>query len=132
MPSTHDGSLARVSDKALEEFSAKHAAREQGLRISREVIRLSANAIRAVHRQDFDQARDLVRQAEGRLKESALHPGRVARDLLRGLSLRRQEGVQRGQHNAGAHLRRRRFPSRGRLAWKWRPTSTAWPRSWGS
>ena len=71
MPSAHDGSLARVSDKALEEFSAKHAAREQGLRISREVIRLSANAIRAVHRQDFDQARDLVRQAEGRLKESA-------------------------------------------------------------
>ena len=71
MPSAHDSSLARVADKALEEFSAKHEARERGLRISREVIRLSANAIRAVHRREFEGARGLLRDAEERLKESS-------------------------------------------------------------
>ena len=71
MPSTHDGSLARLADKAMEEFSARHAARERGVQISREVIRLSANAIRGVHRQEFDKARELLRQADNRLKEAA-------------------------------------------------------------
>ena len=71
MPSLHDRSLARISDRAMEEFSAKHASRERGVQISREVIRLSANAIRNVHRQEFDQARELIRQADIRLKEAA-------------------------------------------------------------
>ena len=71
MPLQHDESLAWVADRAMEEFSAKHAAREQGLKISREVIRLSANAIRAVHRQEFDEARGLLTQADSRVKEAA-------------------------------------------------------------
>ena len=70
MPSLHDGSLAMLAEAALEGLSAKHEARERGLRISREVIRLSANTIRAVHRQQFDEARSLLHQAEGRLKEA--------------------------------------------------------------
>ena len=70
MPSPHDGSLARIADEALEQFSKKHAARERGLQISREVIRLSANAIRAVHRREFDQAGDLIHQADRRIKDS--------------------------------------------------------------
>ena len=70
MASQHDGDLAWVADKALEAFSAKHAARERGLQISREVIRLSANAIRAVHRQEFDEARDLLSGGETRLNEA--------------------------------------------------------------
>ena len=32
--------------------------REDALRLSREVIRLSANSIRASHREDFDEACD--------------------------------------------------------------------------
>ncbi len=71
MSSLHDGGLARVAEVALEEFAAKHEAREQGLRVSREVIRLSANAIRAVHRREFDEARGLLSQADGRLKDAA-------------------------------------------------------------
>ena len=59
-----------LAEAALEGLSAKHEARERGLRISREVIRLSANTIRAVHRQQFDEARSLLHQAEGRLKEA--------------------------------------------------------------
>lgn len=71
MSSSHSQSLARVADKALEEFSVKHAARERGLQISRNVIRLSANAIRAVHRGEFDDAEQLLGEAETMLKESA-------------------------------------------------------------
>ena len=70
MPSSYDESLARVAEAALKELSAKHAARERGLQVSREVIRLSANAIRAVHRQEFDQARDLLGPAESKLYET--------------------------------------------------------------
>ena len=71
MSSSHDGSLEQVSDQAFKQFSAKHAARERGLQISREVIRLSANAIRAVHRQQFDDGRELLINAESRVKETA-------------------------------------------------------------
>ena len=70
MPSPHDETLARVADSALEEFTAKHSARELALQISRAVIRFSANSIRAAHRQDFEEARDLLRQADSRLAES--------------------------------------------------------------
>ena len=70
MASPDDGRFTWVADKAQQEFSAKHAARERGLQISREVIRLSANAIRAVHRQEFDQAGALLAQANSRLKET--------------------------------------------------------------
>ncbi len=71
MSSTHDESLSRVAEKALSELSTKHEARERGLRISREVIRLSANAIRAVHRKEFDGARELVDHAAERLQEAS-------------------------------------------------------------
>lgn len=68
--SFYDESLAQVAESALKELSAKHAARERGLQVSREVIRLSANTIRTVHREEFDQARDLLSQAESKLHET--------------------------------------------------------------
>ena len=71
MGSNQGESLARVAERALHDFSAKHAARERALPISREVIRLSANAIRAVHRQEFDQARGLISQAEKSLEQAS-------------------------------------------------------------
>jgi translin len=40
-----------------------HSAREQALRTSRQVIRLSANSIRASHRGEFDAARSLIDDA---------------------------------------------------------------------
>lgn len=45
------------------ELIAKHEAREAALPRCREVIRLSANAIRAVHRLEFDEAERLLAQA---------------------------------------------------------------------
>lgn len=70
MTSQRDESLSKVAEKAVEDFSSKHSARELGLRISREVIRLSANTIRAVHRQEFDQAGELLSQAGSKLQEA--------------------------------------------------------------
>ncbi len=63
--------LDRVASIAHEELSAKHRSREEGLRISRAVIRLSANAIRAVHRLDFDTARQLLQEAKDQLAETS-------------------------------------------------------------
>ncbi len=62
--------LTTASERAQQELSVKHEAREAGLRISREVIRLSANAIRAVHRHDLDEAASLIAQASQRLEEA--------------------------------------------------------------
>jgi translin len=52
-------------------FSAKDDAREKTLRISREIIRYSANTIRSVHRQEMDSAEQLLASAQALLKELA-------------------------------------------------------------
>src|SRR3990172_922369 len=44
-------------------FADKHEARERALPRCREAVRHSANAIRAVHRQDFAQAEELIGRA---------------------------------------------------------------------
>ena len=64
-----------IANKALEVLGEKHQAREQALRISREVVRSSANAIRAVHRNELERAQSLVREAGAQVAE--------ARNLLR-------------------------------------------------
>ncbi|HUT75069.1 MAG TPA: haloacid dehalogenase [Armatimonadota bacterium] len=52
--------LGQIGNKIRADFDAKDAAREKALALSREVIRNSANAIRAVHRGEFDDARKLL------------------------------------------------------------------------
>jgi len=52
--------LTQVCDKIRKQFDAKHAAREKGLALSRDVIRNSANAIRGVHRGEFAESRKLI------------------------------------------------------------------------
>jgi len=49
-----------ICDKIRAQFDLKDAARERGLALSREVVRRSANAIRAIHRRDFSEARTLI------------------------------------------------------------------------
>ena len=70
MPTNYSEDLARIAAKATEALTRRHQAREQALAVSREVIRLSANAIRAVHRGDFDDARQLIDRASQRLQET--------------------------------------------------------------
>ena len=59
-----------MSAHAVGELTARHQARERALAISRQVIRNSANAIRAVHRDDFDEAKRLVGEASASLSET--------------------------------------------------------------
>lgn len=61
--------LNEIADSVREHLDAKHQAREQALALSRDVVRLSANAIRSVHRKEFGPARDLLDQARNNLAE---------------------------------------------------------------
>ncbi len=51
-------------------FSAKDAAREKALPLCREAIRYCSQAIRAVHRQEFDRAKELLQSAHNLLDEA--------------------------------------------------------------
>ena len=55
--------LARIAKRAEASFSETHAAREKALRLSREIVRSSANSIRATHRGEYDQAEQLRDEA---------------------------------------------------------------------
>jgi translin len=68
MPSRYNADLSTIAANAIDQLTARHQAREQALAISREVVRFSANAIRAVHREDFEEAHRLIEQASQRLK----------------------------------------------------------------
>lgn len=70
MPSDYSQELSRIATEAIDVLTTRHQAREQALAVSREVIRFSANAIRAVHRGEFDEARLLIDRAGQRLKET--------------------------------------------------------------
>lgn len=68
----HKLSLRKIAEWTQASFAETHDAREKALRLSREVIRNSANSIRATHRGEFQSARglldvvaDLVSKMEG-------------------------------------------------------------------
>ena len=61
--------LEGIADRIRGELTRKHAARESAYPLSRQVVRSSANAIRAVHRHEFETARDLLAQAAAQLRE---------------------------------------------------------------
>ena len=71
MSSPYSDDLVDIGSQAIEQFTLRNGAREKALSASREVIRYSANAIRAVHRGDFEEARKVISQADLRLKETA-------------------------------------------------------------
>jgi len=62
--------LDSISEQIRLSLSAKDAAREKALPLCREAIRYSSQAIRAVHRQEFDQAEGLLKSARGLLDEA--------------------------------------------------------------
>jgi translin len=70
--------LSGVSRAVREVLDDKYRARETGLTNSRQIIRHSANAIRAIHRGETDRAEELMEEAAGLLaaSEAALsdHP----------------------------------------------------------
>jgi translin len=62
--------LNEIADTIRGHLDAKHRAREQALALSREVIRLSANAIRSVHRRDFAAAEVLLAKGRANLDQA--------------------------------------------------------------
>ena len=70
MPSRYGDDLAEICEDAVQHLGLRNQAREQALPASREVIRFSANAIRAVHRGEFEEARQLLDRAAQRLKDT--------------------------------------------------------------
>lgn len=75
--------LDPIAEKIRNALTAKYAAREKALQLAREAIRHCANAIRALHRQEFEEAKTLLNAARGLLDQLsqalAEHP-----DLLYG------------------------------------------------
>jgi translin len=70
MSSSYNRELADIGSRAIEQLTARNRARERALSVSREVIRCSANAIRAVHRGQFESAKEVISQAASRLEET--------------------------------------------------------------
>jgi len=60
--------LEHVAEKARASLSTKDAAREKALKLSRDTVRFSADAIRSVHRGDYDEARSRLAEARALLK----------------------------------------------------------------
>ena len=70
MPSRYSVYLSAIGASVIEELAERNRDREQALSISREVIRFSANAIRAVHRGAFEDARELISKGAVRLSDA--------------------------------------------------------------
>lgn len=62
--------LSDIGDRILANLEGINAARERALAETRQIVRLSANTIRAAHRADFDEADALL--AEARAMQDAL------------------------------------------------------------
>ncbi len=62
--------LEPIAERIRQSFAAEDAAREKALPLCRETIRHCSNAIRAVHRQEFGQAKKLLASARNLLTEA--------------------------------------------------------------
>ena len=58
-PGDYKSRLAAIAERAQARFTETYQAREHAFRLSREVVRTSANSIRATHRGEYDGAREL-------------------------------------------------------------------------
>ena len=67
---TTQSRIDEIAARSLDEFRAKHERREQAIRVSREVVRTSANAIRAIHRNELGEARELIAAAGALVRET--------------------------------------------------------------
>jgi translin len=62
--------LDSIAEQARNDLAARDEAREKMLPLCRDVIRYSGNAIRAVHRQEFEKAGELIRTARSLLADA--------------------------------------------------------------
>ena len=62
--------FTNLTSAALDELTEKQEAREKALKNSRQVIRASANAIRAIHRDDLDLAKKMMSDTATLVRET--------------------------------------------------------------
>lgn len=62
--------LDSIADHIRLSLSAKDSAREKAIPLCREVIRYCSQGIRAIHRQEFDQVKELLQSARNLLNEA--------------------------------------------------------------
>ena len=62
--------LDSIADHIRLSLSAKDSAREKAIPLCREVIRYCSQSIRAIHRQEFDRAKELLQSARNLLNEA--------------------------------------------------------------
>ncbi len=67
MSDSPTANLEAIAQRIRDALARKNEAREAAYPLSREVVRSSANAIRAVHRGEFEAARGLIDQARRQL-----------------------------------------------------------------
>lgn len=60
---TVGAAINEIGERILSRLEATNGARERALAETRQIVRMSANAIRAVHRDDFDEAARLLEEA---------------------------------------------------------------------
>lgn len=72
-------SLPEITTDIIQRFETMGAARDQAVTQGRQVVRLAANAVRAMHRESFDQAEALLGEARALLagirRSTAQFPG---------------------------------------------------------
>ncbi|MCM8745798.1 haloacid dehalogenase [Thermomicrobium sp. CFH 73360] len=61
--------ITRITERVLARLDLVNSARERALAETRQITRLSANAVRAVHRGEFDQAEAMLEEAR-RIKDA--------------------------------------------------------------
>jgi len=64
------GNLDAISEQVRQNLTAKDNAREKMLPLCREAIRFSSEAIRAIHRQEFEKAEELLKSARQLLDQA--------------------------------------------------------------
>ena len=65
MTNENRSEFAAAAESAHASFTETHEARERALRLSREIVRTSANSIRATHRGELDRAHELLDTVAG-------------------------------------------------------------------
>jgi translin len=58
-----------MTQSMLDSFDSKDRAREESLRLSRDVIRLCSSSIRSVHRGELEEAKRLMNEAAAGLEK---------------------------------------------------------------
>lgn len=70
MNNKRHAALEQIAAKAQVTFTEKNTIRERALQYSRSIIRLSANAIRSVHRRETTKAKDLIFEAANYINQT--------------------------------------------------------------